>query len=374
MNQQIWSSLTTATLIITSLSTASAGHTEVSPAVDDSPRANVSLEDYAPDPSVTTSPIPISVNPAAIDAVKVGEYQSQDEPEQAEETIALIQSHDMDGRPAATLYVQEIPVLTFLGSALPSSSNAAVSAVERFADVKVATVEAPASAAMPIVHSAESTTSEQTGSSQPDPVWRATAIAAQLNQVYRDRLDANAITANWDAARERYVVKINDQELVEINSDTILPDTTHDPAIDVLQVANRLRRLMGGASPLTNVAGRPQEPQQISLGPVRLNIQGLASWYGPGFNGNRSANGEIFNQNALTAAHRSLPFGTQVRVTNLRNGQSVVVRITDRGPYSGHRVIDLSAAAARAVGMIQAGVAPVSLDVLGTARTIRTQN
>jgi rare lipoprotein A len=96
----------------------------------------------------------------------------------------------------------------------------------------------------------------------------------------------------------------------------------------------------------------------------------MASWYGPGFNGNRSANGEIFNQNALTAAHRNLPFGTQVRVTNLQNGQSVVVRITDRGPYSGRRIIDLSAAAARAVGMLQAGVAPVSLDILGAANAI----
>ena len=93
-------------------------------------------------------------------------------------------------------------------------------------------------------------------------------------------------------------------------------------------------------------------------------ITGTASWYGPGFHGRRTANGERFNQNALTAAHRTLPFGTRVRVTNLRNNRSVVVRINDRGPYSGGRIIDLSAAAAREIGMINSGVARVRIEVL----------
>jgi rare lipoprotein A len=86
---------------------------------------------------------------------------------------------------------------------------------------------------------------------------------------------------------------------------------------------------------------------------------GLASWYGPGFHGRRTANGERFNTHALTAAHRSLQFGTQVRVTNNTNGRSVVVRINDRGPYVGGRVIDLSNAAARAIGV--SGLSKVSL-------------
>lgn len=86
---------------------------------------------------------------------------------------------------------------------------------------------------------------------------------------------------------------------------------------------------------------------------------GIASWYGPGFHGRRTANGERFNTHALTAAHRSLPFGTQVQVTNNTNGRSVVVRINDRGPYVGGRVIDLSNAAARAIGV--SGLAKVSL-------------
>ena len=86
---------------------------------------------------------------------------------------------------------------------------------------------------------------------------------------------------------------------------------------------------------------------------------GLASWYGPGFGGHRTASGERFNTAALTAAHRYFPFGTRVRVTNRRNGRSVVVRINDRGPFAAGRVIDLSYAASRAIGM--QGTDPVTL-------------
>ena len=92
---------------------------------------------------------------------------------------------------------------------------------------------------------------------------------------------------------------------------------------------------------------------------------GQASWYGPGFHGRLTASGEVYNQNALTAAHPSLGFGTRVRVRNLNNGRSVVLRINDRGPYAQGRVIDVSAAAAQSLGMIQSGVAPVEVTILG---------
>ena len=92
--------------------------------------------------------------------------------------------------------------------------------------------------------------------------------------------------------------------------------------------------------------------------------RGRASWYGGRFHGRRTASGERFDQHALTAAHRRLPFGTRVRVKNLRNGRTVVVRINDRGPYGAGRVIDLSRAAAAALGMIEAGVVPVAVEVL----------
>jgi rare lipoprotein A len=94
---------------------------------------------------------------------------------------------------------------------------------------------------------------------------------------------------------------------------------------------------------------------------------GAASWYGPGFHGRKTASGERFDQNGMTAAHRTLPFGTKVKVTNRRTGKSVVVRINDRGPFHGKRVIDLSRGAAQAVGLLGLGVAPVSLQVLGAS-------
>ena len=89
---------------------------------------------------------------------------------------------------------------------------------------------------------------------------------------------------------------------------------------------------------------------------------GKASWYGPGFHGKKTASGERFNQHALTAAHRSLPLGTQARVTNLKNGKAVMVMINDRGPYCGGRVIDLSRAAARHLAM--GGLANVRVEAM----------
>jgi rare lipoprotein A len=86
---------------------------------------------------------------------------------------------------------------------------------------------------------------------------------------------------------------------------------------------------------------------------------GKASWYGPGFHGRRTASGEIFNANAMTAAHKTLPFGTMVQVTSNATGRSVVVRINDRGPFVRGRIIDLSKASARALGV--AGLSQVSL-------------
>ncbi|WP_210204358.1 septal ring lytic transglycosylase RlpA family protein [Devosia submarina] len=93
-------------------------------------------------------------------------------------------------------------------------------------------------------------------------------------------------------------------------------------------------------------------------------LSGVASWYGPGFHGRTTANGERYNMNGLTAAHKSLKFGTKVRVTNQKNGKSVVVRINDRGPYVGSRIIDLSKSAAQAIDMIGPGTAAVKVEVL----------
>lgn len=128
---------------------------------------------------------------------------------------------------------------------------------------------------------------------------------------------------------------------------------------------------LGGSSLVNNVAlSSNVEDSSASLksgnkSQVKGVRRGTASWYGPGFHGRRTANGERYNQNGLTAAHRSLPFGTRVRVTNLRNNRSVVVRINDRGPFVGGRIIDLSAGAAKQIGVYHSGLAPVKLEILG---------
>lgn len=105
-------------------------------------------------------------------------------------------------------------------------------------------------------------------------------------------------------------------------------------------------------------------PYQAHKGSVYHKQRGKASWYGPGFAGRKTANGERFNPSQLTAAHKKLPFNTTVRVTNLENDKSVIVRINDRGPYAGRRIIDLSKAAAKKIGLIKNGVAMVEIETV----------
>lgn len=121
----------------------------------------------------------------------------------------------------------------------------------------------------------------------------------------------------------------------------------------------------------------------VSTGPVfdesletgTMLQTGLASWYGPKFHGKPTANGEIYNMDDFTAAHRTLPFNTVVRVTNPSNGKTVDVRINDRGPYIGDRIIDLSRRAAREIDMINSGTANVEVYLLQTGdRPVNSSN
>jgi rare lipoprotein A len=106
-------------------------------------------------------------------------------------------------------------------------------------------------------------------------------------------------------------------------------------------------------------------------GPKPLETEtGIASWYGYPYHGRHAANGEIYDMEKLTAAHRTLPFGTWVRVVNLRNERAVEVRITDRGPFVDGRIIDLSKAAARAVDMVTAGIGAVRVEVMGMPKKL----
>jgi rare lipoprotein A len=117
----------------------------------------------------------------------------------------------------------------------------------------------------------------------------------------------------------------------------------------------------------------PEPPSIVERPAETFRQVGRASWYGPYHHGRKTANGEIFNMNALTAAHRTLPLGTRVKVTNLENGRAVVVRLNDRGPYIDGRIIDLSRKAAEVLGMAEKGLAQVSVEVL-KGRSERNQS
>lgn len=118
----------------------------------------------------------------------------------------------------------------------------------------------------------------------------------------------------------------------------------------------------------------PETPHGSALAQRVFRQSGVASWYGRAFNGRRTANGERFNTNAMTAAHRTLPLGSYVRVTLERTGKSVIVRINDRGPFCSHRIIDLSYAAASALGIQRAGTGRVVVEAVGSATRFQAKS
>jgi len=123
------------------------------------------------------------------------------------------------------------------------------------------------------------------------------------------------------------------------------------------------------------VIGCSVPPANVRVPPLpegRVSQVGIASWYGPGFHGKSTASGDVYDQNELTAAHQTLPLGTRVMVTNMENGSSTEVTITDRGPFAKGRIIDLSYAAAQALDMTGPGTALVRIDVIDSPIPIQT--
>ncbi len=113
----------------------------------------------------------------------------------------------------------------------------------------------------------------------------------------------------------------------------------------------------------TEVKEEPRVTDEAGITPIKT-VYGTASYYGEKYNGKQTTSGEIFHMNSLTAAHRDYPFGTIVKVTNLSNGKTVLVKINDRGPLVEGRIIDLSYGAAKLLGMLKSGTAEVRIDVL----------
>ncbi|NJM48345.1 MAG: septal ring lytic transglycosylase RlpA family protein [Alkalinema sp. RU_4_3] len=299
-------------------------------------------------------------------AIKVGETQ-QDVNRASNDLVAKIHTHSLQGKQAATLYVRNIPVFTFL-SDQPVAENDVKFGSTQNNSYRAASYKSDSGAAFqssPQAFNAPSTDSSLT---------RAAEIATKINQFYNAGVSAETVQVAWKPLKAgdtqgQYVVEMNGTAIAAIDAATTFAQTTRNPEQDALQVANRLRRLLGNAKPLTAAQGKPvavarrSEPETGEYA-VSNVLNGWASWYGPGFDGNLTANGERFNQNAMTAAHKHLPFGTRLRVTNKDTGRSVIVRINDRGPYAGDRILDLSAGAAEQIGLDVSGVAPIKAEVL----------
>lgn len=190
------------------------------------------------------------------------------------------------------------------------------------------------------------------------PYQRAQVVAQRLYQYLIKEGDLEAIkpaTQNGET-----VIKMGEDVLVTIDEETA--KASQNPKANLAHVwTNLVRKSLGAKElpvpqPVTAMAGF------VSTGKVQ---SGQASWYGPGFQGRRTASGTRFNMNEMTAAHRHLPFGTLVKVYNQRTKKVCVVKITDRGPYAHGRIIDLSKAAAQAIDM--RGTAPVTLEVVRPA-------
>ncbi|OIP75615.1 MAG: hypothetical protein AUK48_07175 [Oscillatoriales cyanobacterium CG2_30_44_21] len=317
-------------------------------------------------------------------SLKVGETRSQSLVRSKGDSVARIYTHKLDGKNAATVYVRGIPVVTYIESQDSTKSNVDDNSSNSLTNDKVKGNDQGHSKGLIKKNSesfklpSSSEVKDKLNSddyehllTSPDPVERATATAALINQLSRDGLDAGKIIPAW--RNGNYVIKFGDRATLKFDQQVLFSDSLKNETRDVLDSANLLRRLLGGANPVSDVLDAPKPQVFAEPVPVFSNslndrvvgvMSGMASWYGPGFDGNYSASGEIFNANDMTAAHPSLPFGTVVRVMNMDNGQSVVVRINDRGPYAHDRIIDISTAAANVIGLISSGVAPVRLEVL----------
>lgn len=267
---------------------------------------------------------------AATEAATSDRDSARLEPDTVElSNLFRIAAHSLEGQRIAVLHVDNLPVLTFVDQAV--------------------------------------NTDVATPATDDELLLRAEAVARQIDAFYQAEGDPHEIGVRWDEEIEGYALTIDGEKLVLIDELTRYANPTGQLNADALQAANRLRNLLGASEELTEIEGAP-EPT-VAAAPANWGVvstfSGTASWYGPGFHGRQTASGEQFNRNAMTAAHRTLPFGTQVLVTNVSNNQQVLVRINDRGPFSHGRVIDLSEGAAREIGLHLAGVGTVRVEVLG---------
>ena len=202
-----------------------------------------------------------------------------------------------------------------------------------------------------------------------DSYYRVKTIADRLNRILTTEVELiGKLRPSLQATdgQKQVVITIGDNVLATVDASTAKAAQETQPKLAFLYT-NRLRQVLGEA-PLKaqELAGflGGTETAKVQYQGTGRTLVGMASWYGGCFHGRRAADGSRFNMNALTAAHKTLPFGTVVKVVNQRNKKSCFVKITDRGPYAAGRIIDLSRGAASAIGMLGSGVARVSVEIV----------
>lgn len=186
------------------------------------------------------------------------------------------------------------------------------------------------------------------------------AAAAVLVASTAFALDDQSTAMNESSAS----IQVQAAQTGEVSEAVLVEDTTPRPMLVGGAPDGDAAFVPTVAVPAPSPAPEPEPAREPAPQAASSVWSGVASWYGAAFAGQSTASGETFDPGALTAAHRTLPFGTQVRVTLEATGQSVIVRINDRGPYSGHREIDLSRAAADAIGLTSRGTGRVTLEVV----------
>lgn len=209
------------------------------------------------------------------------------------------------------------------------------------------------------------------------PMDQALVFATNLSRFISNQGHAQDIKLAEEANDAKTTIMAGSTELITVDNNTAKTVNGRHRSI-AFTWSNQIRKALGAGRYIDPILAESGDSQFEEVDPKELVstgsiLEGGASWYGPNFHGKHTASGAIFDMNKLTAAHKTLPFGTMVKVTFKKTGKSAIVRITDRGPYAHGRIIDLSKAAAKQIGLMGSGTGVVKIEVLGKATDIIAQ-
>jgi hypothetical protein len=344
------------------------------PALNTPKEASLPLaDDIVPNPFIETmrqsissvGSVPGAVEPPAIEVESEATLQEVDVPQPVEES-GSVRDEEADAlsaeQQADKKYQHQLATIAYLQS-LPDAITVELDAAEQSPDALLRTVQNSELEEAGFYFNDKEVFRFRSKLGYLSPYLRSKRAASRLSQhvggalTYRDvHLDLQD-DGNYNLMLGKHVIAVVDQDTA---------DSANLPLNGMAKYwVKQLRQAMGEKrKPVIVKKPSYATKEASSQSKGRYLGSGMASWYGPGFHGRTAADGSRYNMYAMTAAHKTLPFGTKVRVTNKHNGKSCVVRITDRGPYIHGRVIDLSKAAAQQIGALSKGVANVTLEII----------